>query len=1106
MRSGSAILLVITTLAGCGHDDALSSSGSLALHVAALTLPGVDRVCYDLEVRAGPDATSPLVWSRDQVCSDRYGNGRGGDVSYVGTCDASAGPHRVEVRLTGLFRDGAPLNDWVAPPPFVRADVPCVADTDTPVEANFVVMRAAQQGFLDLAVAFDQIACSAKVDCQSGPEALLHDGGARTDTLVLALSCSDGDGRPPHLMMDEVVITCGDRVVAIDPSRGPGRFADEDPSGLTSGAQSHEGTHAMGSYWTLAIGLNTVSPPAPCTLTTRMTATRDDTSGDLGLTAFTTYPVIDVQVHLGTELDGNFKCGNLGLDSGTPDSTSWVETVYVERETTDEPLGAPFWACFDPSLPPDYTSVCASGSPGPGPDVGPTDTDATSTDTDLTNTDSADTDTTSTDATDIDTQAPPSLAPPPTLRELALGDDHACAIMSDGSLDCWGSNGAGQNVGKLGNGGSAGAFRIPGPVQGLGVVATVSAGPRHTCAVLQDGRTFCWGSDSTGQVGDGANSSAADDSVVRPAQAVDLADATSIATGWAHTCAATAAGAVWCWGGNSFYQLGAQAFPAYVPRQVVGVNDVSEVVATDNGTCALRSDHTVWCWGEHFANVPTPFGNLTAVSELAAGGDRLCAVLASGDASCWQAGVPEAVTLDQVVDLDVTQGHACAVRQGGSIWCWGANARGQLGDGTTTASSTPVQVPGLSGLTRVAVGGDSTCARDDDGHVWCWGRNDQGQLGLGTTLDHATPRPMDVLAIRPRQLSLGTGGCARLGHGQVDCWANNAAFHAYTSGDDNVAGAVLDPTLGGASNPPLSSVAEVAAGGPVACARLTDGTVRCAGSSQVGQLGDGANTSGIRFTAVLGLTSAVAIRVGGTHACALLADGTATCWGNNSYGQLGDGTLTSRLAPVAVQGLNDLVDLAAGNSHTCALTAQGEVFCWGTRSLAGGGAAPTGPIKVPIRVPNLSNITQIDTHQGGSFTCARDDLGHVWCWGLNGSGQLGDGTTTNSISPKLVQGLIAVSDLGVGKDFVTVARDDGTVACWGSSSAGKCGLNGTNNGPQSVTLAPVTVAGLSDVIEVAAGGHACARRTDHTVWCWGSALPIGAAVGPTASPTLALFR
>ena len=243
--------------------------------------------------------------------------------------------------------------------------------------------------------------------------------------------------------------------------------------------------------------------------------------------------------------------------------------------------------------------------------------------------------------------------------------------------------------------------------------------------------------------------------------------------------------------------------------------------------------------------------------------------------------------------------HTCALTSGGGVTCWGDNTYGQLGDGTTANSTTPVAVAGLSsGVNAIAAGAYHTCALTSGGGVMCWGWNAYGQLGDGTTANSTTPVAVAGLS---------------------------------------------------------SGVIAIAAGGGHTCALTSSGGATCWGWNASGELGDGTTTDRLTPVAVVGLSSGVtAIATGAYHTCALTRDGGATCWGWNASGELGDGTTANSFTPVAVVGLSSGVSaIAASYAHTCALTSGGGVMCWGWNAYGQLGDGTTNDSSVPVDVVGL---------------------------------------------------------------------------------------------------------------------------------------------------------
>jgi len=304
--------------------------------------------------------------------------------------------------------------------------------------------------------------------------------------------------------------------------------------------------------------------------------------------------------------------------------------------------------------------------------------------------------------------------------------------------------------------------------------------------------------------------------------------------------------------------------------------------------------------------------------------------------------------------------HSLALKSDGTVWAWGRNNYGQLGDLTFTTTSVPVQVVGLSNMTVIAAGFDHTLALERNGTVWAWGRNDYGQLGDGT--------------------------------------------NATTNGPVPVSG--------------LFGIRAIAGGGLHSLALKSDGTVWAWGYNLLGQLGNGTYTTSNTPVQVSGLTNVIAIAGGYFHNLALKSDGTVWTWGWNYYGQLGDGTYSyDSNTPVQVSGLTGMIALAGGGSHSLALRSDGRVWAWGSNDvgqLGNGGTNTTS--NTPVPVSGLIGVTVI---AGGEFhSLALKSDGTVWAWGRNDRGQLGDGTNPPIVStntPVQVSGLTGQAAIAGGE-------------------------------------------------------------------------------------------
>lgn len=321
------------------------------------------------------------------------------------------------------------------------------------------------------------------------------------------------------------------------------------------------------------------------------------------------------------------------------------------------------------------------------------------------------------------------------------------------------------------------------------------------------------------------------------------------------------------------------------------------------------------------------FGSVIAVAVVGAA-EALTA------AGCTPTPVP-----DPVIDIAVGGIHTCDVHANVTVRCWGYNADGELGNGTTTDSLTPVAVSSISGATKISAGERHSCAIVTAGAVMCWGLGTSGRLGAGSFSSSTIP-----------------------------------------------------VTVSG-----LSGATEISVGDAHTCVIVAGGAVRCWGEGSLGRLGnDQFSNVGVPAT-VPGITNAVSISAGSTTTCAALSSGTVKCWGNNDFGALGTGSDSPGFvaSPLLVSGISTAFQVSVGFRHACAVLVGNTTACWGDESLGAldNGVVNPGWSNTPLAVSGLTPAAATDS--GSQFSCASLALGGVNCWGRNDLGQLGDGTTTN---------------------------------------------------------------------------------------------------------------
>jgi alpha-tubulin suppressor-like RCC1 family protein len=627
-------------------------------------------------------------------------------------------------------------------------------------------------------------------------------------------------------------------------------------------------------------------------------------------------------------------------------------------------------------------------------------------------------------------------------------------------------------------------------------VHAVTTGAYHACALLESGAVKCWGSNRSGELGQGDtnNRTAGAHELGSRLAEVDLGrrqKATMISAGLGFTCALLESGAVKCWGDNSYGQLGVGDAVNHgddpgemgdaLPAVALGTGRSAKFIAAGHAhACAILDDGTSKCWGLNNSG-QLGQGDLRGRGALPTDmGDALLPV--------------DLGTGHHAKSLSVGPSQTCALLENKALKCWGNNSYGNLGLGDSNArgdgpSEMGGNLPAIDlGYRRyarsVAIGGGFTCAVLDDSKVKCWGNNQYGTLGLGDRVQHgASPGEMgDALPA----VNLGSR---------------------------------------------CTTVRRVTATFLNACAELDNGELKCWGSGASGMLGIGpSNMRGDQASDMgdhlpsfdlgsCGIES-FANGFGYHYGCALLSNGTVKCWGANSYGQLGSdrsshagdepGDMGSALADVQLGTGRTVAGIAPGYYHSCALLDGGEVKCWGanfTGSLGQGDsmrrdgrASYMGDHLPKVDLGTGRTATLLVT--GADHSCAILDNGAVKCWGDNSKGELGLGDTNDrgDAAGEMGDALGSV-DLGVGRSAKALSLgfrhscallDDDSIKCWGWNLYQQCGNSndlagdvGDGPGEMGDVLHVVSLGSKKPIAVFAGYDNTCALLGDGGLKCWG---------------------
>ena len=623
---------------------------------------------------------------------------------------------------------------------------------------------------------------------------------------------------------------------------------------------------------------------------------------------------------------------------------------------------------------------------------------------------------------------------------VSAGDEGTCAVLNNGDVKCWGRDEYGQLGDEYPDNWTRTRPAVVPSDFGIGLTAVdVSAGVHHTCAILDNGLLKCWGRDDHGQLGDGSSTHGRqaeghplEDPSVFPIDLGPGRTAVAVSAGNLHTCVILDNGEVNCWGMGVSGQLGdggtthdATTYttaPSSTPIDLGAGRTAVAISGSGNHTCVILDDGDIRCWGENSHGQIGNEGNPSvdySLPQTVSGGfswDAASNAVASSVGSIFS------YSSDKLTGGGY---HFCALQDDGQPFCWGESQFGQLGIDNNLGGNyrypTPHQVLHPANVTSMSGGGQHTCAIREDGSLICWGQDQYGQLGNGgngywdnSPGSQSIPPLESALDIGPNRTALEVSAgadhtCVILDNGDVKCWGKNEfgqLGNGQTSHEYSIPSSVVDLGDG-------RTAVSLGKGGTSyhACAILDNGDLKCWGSDNLGQIGDGGtvpqqwpHNSGDYLSEPsdpidLGTgRTAVAVALGAYFTCAILDDGSVKCWGADHHGQLGDGgTSTHQGSPVSVDlgPGRTAVAITASRDHACAILDTGGVKCWGSNG--------KGKLGLGLAEPNHPSTTYAPSHAvllgtgrtavgiaaSGEATCAILDDASMRCWGSYQHGNLG---------------------------------------------------------------------------------------------------------------------
>lgn len=683
------------------------------------------------------------------------------------------------------------------------------------------------------------------------------------------------------------------------------------------------------------------------------------------------------------------------------------------------------------------------------------------------------------------------------LVDIEPGDDFTCGLGSNGKAYCWGGNWYGQ----LGTG-SAALRNIPTPVEvASGAIPTgvsiksITVGARSSCVIDTNNATYCWGHGADGAIGDGYTTSRYSPTLISNGEIPGGVYLEEVKTSVSLFCGLGSNDKVYCWGQNYYKGVGNDStVDATSPKVVLdgvmpGGTLIKDFAVGGYHACAVSTDDDIYCWGFNRE------GTL-------------------GDGTLTDSGTPVKVLAgeipanSQIVDIESGWYFTCAKTDENKVYCWGANSGQELGNDSGVDSNTPVEITNLvipddTTISSWSSAVNTQCAiTNKNGAIYCWGDNMSGELGLGTsnnknsptaTWNGEMPTGVDV-----QKVVVGNfHGCLLATNNKVYCWA-----HSQIDNDSNVPVEVPQGEI-----PDGVTLVDIISGWSSNCVIGDDGWAYCWGYDYGGNLGNGTEGNKLTPTAISqgeipdGVTIETVVS-GGRYSCALSSNDKVYCWGDNTYGQLGNGTTTSSTTPVEVlQGaipggvtIKSIAEMTSGGYHTCVIGSNNIAYCWGENNYGQIGDNTTTNRSTPVATVTTSvpsGVTAKSISAGLYNTCMIGSDNKIYCWGLNGSYELGYSVQCYIPRPypanmgEIPSGEIKY--IATGRDRTCAIASNDKAYCWGSDVFGTLGHGdwGDYSYRPRVVADGETANGTFSTISP---GYlfVCGTSLDNKSYCWGA--------------------